>query len=322
MKHKKIVIAALFLCASLGACNKASTVNVNDESNITVTEPAMKEDDVTQTPEVTEEPKEPKSIFMPTPPFGYYLSDHVTEKDTQPIELKMKVSEPNQITDEDDWFIDNELSIHTYDIFDFIGVIGEDLPKQIDHSWNDLMITDAFYDDDYIYCTYGLKFPDSYILNIYDAETLNLMYTFDFSNYSYSPDYIEEDYDFIHQKVAWATIKDNILYVCHDHMTYAKSSKNMNAYLTAIDLTVMRILWRTDALVCNTKNFLILDDVIITGYGFTDEPDCLYQVSIHTGKIIDKIPLKTAATYLIKKDNVLYVRTYDTNYEFDIIDQE
>jgi hypothetical protein len=39
----------------------------------------------------------------------------------------------------------------------------------------------------------------------------------------------------------------------------------------------------------------------------------------YTGKVMDRILLKTAPTYIIKKDNILYVRTYNTDYEFDVL---
>ncbi len=40
----------------------------------------------------------------------------------------------------------------------------------------------------------------------------------------------------------WAVIKDNVLFISHCHKTYAKSSNNMNAYITAIDLSDMSIM--------------------------------------------------------------------------------
>ena len=181
-----------------------------------------------------------------------------------------------------------------------------------------MIITSAFYDASYIYCTYGSDFSEGYILNIYDRISLELIYTLDFSNYCYAPEYISEDFDFIQQKINCAAIEDDILYISHSHSTYAKSSNIMNAYITAINLSDMAILWRTDPLVSNAYNFQIIDDVIICGYGFTDEPDFLYQIDTSCGKVIDKLPLKSAAEYIIKKDNVLYVRTYNMNYEFEI----
>ncbi|WMJ87457.1 hypothetical protein [Anaerocolumna sp. MB42-C2] len=258
-------------------------------------------------------------VLLPTPSFSYYKADKVTDNKNQPIQLVEKSKKANQITDDENWFINNKLSMNTLQIPIPSQNISDNLPDEIDGMWEDLPMTSAFHDDHYIYCIYGSDYSEGYILNIYDATSVRPVYSLDFSNYRYSPDYIEEDYDYIQQKINWASIKDNILYISHSHNTYAKSSKNMNGYITAIDLSDMSILWRTDALVSNSSNFQIIGNVIICGYGFTDEPDYLFQIDISSGKILDKKPLKSAASYIIQKDNVLFVRTYNTDYEFDIV---
>jgi hypothetical protein len=77
-------------------------------------------------------------------------------------------------------------------------------------------------------------------------------------------------------------------------------------------------LWRSQPLVCNANNFVIINDVIICGYGFTAEPDFLYLIDKTTGEILQQIKVKTAPEYLIQKDNKLYVRTYDRDYLFEV----
>ncbi len=354
MKKKVIItLFALFIMIAFGACEKETKVKGIIDSINKVEEPISNDSDKVGTKEQTDG-KEPTDankptdaieptdvptntlvtntpsgnkevdidiispILMATPPFSYYISDKAADSKSKSIKLSMISSEANAIIDDENWFIDNNLSINTYSVPNSFRNIGGNLPHEIDTIWNDLIITAAFYDDSYIYCTYGNNFAEGYILNIYDSETLEILYNIDFSSYKYSPDYIIEDYDYIQQRINWAEIKDNILYISNSHNTYAKSSNDMNAYVTAIDLTDMSILWRTDALVSNSYNFIIIDDVIICGYGFTDEPDHLYQVDIYTGEVLDKIPLKTAASYIIKKEQFLFVRTYNTNYVFDI----
>jgi hypothetical protein len=92
----------------------------------------------------------------------------------------------------------------------------------------------------------------------------------------------------------------------------------MNGYLTAIDTKTNQIIWRSKPLVCNARNFEIINEVIICGYGFTAEPDFLYLINKNSGKILQQITLKTAPDYIIRKENKLYVRTYDTDYIFGI----
>ncbi|MDD3172511.1 MAG: hypothetical protein PHF63_02385 [Herbinix sp.] len=338
MKLKlSIIIFAFFIITALGACKKETELNEAKET-ITEEESALEEvakaEDPTDITDATNETinandapsNEDHEIgtnlapfLMETPPFHFYKSDNTIKKEIQPITLEMKSCEPNKIIDEDEWFINNNLSLDTFQVPNAFQNNNGNLPDNIAVNWNGLIITKSFFDDSYIYCTYGSDYSEGYILNIYDVKTFQLVYTYDFSAYRYSPEYIEEDYDFIQQKINWAVIKDDILYISHSHNTYANSSKQMNAYITAIDFTDQSIVWRTDALVCNSYNFVIIDDVIVCGYGFTDEPDYLYQVNIHTGEILEKLLLKTAPSYFIKKDNILYVRTYNADYAFDII---
>jgi len=290
--------------------------NMEDSISVTTVPTQLIEESIT--PAVTKDNTNIIPVILETPPFSYYLSDRVKPNDKQPIQLTMISSNSNEITDDDKWFIDNNLINHTYGVPNsYKNITGNQQDEKAEQR-EDLIKTSAFYDDSYIYYTYESSFSEGYILNIYDWNSLELIYALDFSNYCYAPEYNSEDFEFIQQEIKWAVIKDNILFVSHSHNTYAKSSNNMNAYITAIDLSDMAILWRTDPLVSNAYNFELIDDVIISGYGFTDEPDFLYQIDTSSGKIIDKVPLKSAAEYIIKKDNVLYVRTYNMNYEFEI----
>jgi hypothetical protein len=242
------------------------------------------------------------TVLMKKPPYKYYKSDKVSTKKNQAIKLKLKSSKSNEIVDKN---------------FPSMEDLGE-VPESVSNTWNDLTITKSFSDSTYAYAIYGGDYSEGYILNIFDKKTEKMVYSLDFSKYRYSPKYIKADKDYIQQKINWAAIKNNILYVSHSHTTYAKSSKNMNAYITAIDLSDMSILWRTKSLVSNSANFVIVNDVIISGYGFTDEPDYLYQIDMYTGKVLSKTALKTAASYIVKKGNALYVSTYNTNYIFSI----
>lgn len=328
------IIVALLISITFSACKKETAVDTAQETSKPTTEAVNKEknkDDSisattvptqpiveSDTPAVTDDKTNSVHVTLETPPFSYYLSDRVKPEEKQPLQLTMISSVSNDITDVDKWFTDNDLIYNAHEVPNsFMDTTGN-LPDEVTKQWKDLIVTSSFYDDSYIYCTYGLDFSEGYKLNIYDRESLELVYSLDFSNYCYAPEYISADYGYIQQRINWATIKDNILFVSHSHNTYAKSSNDMNAYITAIDLSDMAILWRTEPLVSNAKNFQLIDDIIISGYGFTDEPDFLYQIDTTSGKIIDKLPLKTAAEYIIKKDNVLYVRTYNMNYEFEI----
>lgn len=116
--------------------------------------------------------------------------------------------------------------------------------------------------------------------------------------------------------IQYAMIKDNILYVSLAHNTYADTNPD-TAFILALDLDG-NVLWRSKTLVCNANNFLIIDETIICGYGFTNEPDFVYTLDLHTGEVLDKIGIKSGPDFIIKQDNVIRMSTYNTDYTFSI----
>ena len=70
--------------------------------------------------------------------------------------------------------------------------------------------------------------------------------------------------------IRFAILKDNILYVSLSHRTY-KDTNPDTAFILAINPANGEILWRSDNIVCNTTNFLIIKDTIVCGYGFTKD---------------------------------------------------
>ncbi len=282
---------------------QGSVYFVKSSSELTIIpSETIEEPDITDLPEDTQSDVQAEDVLhnsspvlMPVPTFSYFVSDGAIGKESTPLTLHMTSCVPNEITDTDKWLADHELTI--------------------DRNLNSIKDTSG---EIYFYKFNGADGTEDNVLNIYNATQEQLLYSIDFSNYTYSPEYKEEDYEFIQQTIKWVTIEDGVLYVSHSHGSYADSSNNMNAYITAINLSDMSVLWRTDALVSNSTDFLIVDDVIISGYGFTDEPDFLYQIDRNTGKTIDKILLKSAPEYIIKKDAIIYVRTYHTDYQFTI----
>ena len=50
------------------------------------------------------------------------------------------------------------------------------------------------------------------------------------------------------------------------------------------------------------------------GYGFTEEKDYLYQISLLTGEVLDRMPLRKMPDLLVEQDGRLYVHTYSYDY--------
>ncbi|MDM7992219.1 MAG: hypothetical protein QUS11_02790 [Candidatus Fermentibacter sp.] len=140
----------------------------------------------------------------------------------------------------------------------------------------------------------------------------------DFLTYAHGPADLEEDMPFTFQQLRWADVEDGTLYVSNAHRTYAESSGGLNGFVTAIDPVTLEVLWRSEPLVSNSENFVVLRDGIITGYGFTGEDDYLYILDRHTGNTVERIPVPSAPEYIFVEDDRLYVRCYDTDLEFSI----
>lgn len=57
-----------------------------------------------------------------------------------------------------------------------------------------------------------------------------------------------------------------------------KVSQPDSCFMFAYDLDKDELIWRSADQTYNSMNFLVMDDVIICGYGFTAEKDYLYQI--------------------------------------------
>ena len=240
------------------------------------------------------------------------------------ISLKQLSVTPNQITDEDNWFAKNELNTEciTYSFFGYKSDLPENQEKKGLFPNTIFGIYHIIYAEEYkdYWAVYYAE-RDGYVgvkaLSLYDKR-LNNIATIDFSAFNYAPRIKEGDEDYVFQTISQAHLVGDILYIQHGHNTYASSSYNQNAYISAINITNGNILWTTKPLTCNST-FVILDNCILCGYGFTAEPDYLYVLDINTGARLKQYKVAKAPEILIVKDNLLYVRTYNKDYVFQIL---
>lgn len=155
----------------------------------------------------------------------------------------------------------------------------------------------SFSDDNYSYMM------SEYSVEISEKETLDPLYIVSFKK-SLGDDYGN-----------WACLDDGILFVGQYYNGYASAD---TCYIMAVELDTGDLLWRSEDQTFNSRNFIVEEDVIICGYGFTEEPDYIYQLDKMTGEVISLTPVKTAADCLVKKDGRLYVHTYNTDYVFSL----
>ena len=224
---------------------------------------------------------EPQFIRMENPSWEYYTAESVVSG-TKPFGIKLFEESANEIIDTDAWFEKNELQL--------AGNSNEE--------------------------EYGCYIDyDGVIVCI--TKGGEVIAELEFTEYMYAPDLVEEDRDYVDERVRDAKIRNGVLYVSVSHLTYAESAPS-NAYIMAISLEDYSIIWKSEPLVCNSYNFEIADDIIFTGYGFTAEPDYLFQIDRLTGTVLEQYKINSRADYIICKDDKLYVRTYDTDYVFEV----
>ena len=156
---------------------------------------------------------------------------------------------------------------------------------------------DHFYDDEYEYQWVG----DA--LYIYEKETETCLYVLSYPT----------DKWYVNGNNAY--LKDGIFYGGSVMNGYAQPN---TCFLFAYDLDQDELVWRSADQSYNSMNFLVKGDVILCGYGFTEEDDYLYQINRNTGEIIDRLLLKKKPDLLIEQDGKLYVHTYSYDYVIEM----
>ena len=155
----------------------------------------------------------------------------------------------------------------------------------------------SFYDDNYQYLWSGEE------LYIFENGTGNCLYVLTYPTDKW---YINGNN---------ACLKDGIFYGVSVTNGYAQPD---TCFMFAYDLENDKLLWRSADQTCNSMNFIVKDNVIICGYGFTSEDDYLYQLDLHTGEVLSRLTLKKQPDLLVYQDNTLYVHTYSYNYTIEI----
>lgn len=171
---------------------------------------------------------------------------------------------------------------------------------------------------------YGEKSPyhdnvsiDPNLIIVTDPNFNKVLHAYDFSNFSLAKFSKTADLDFTKISVENVQIENDILYAVVGHSTYAAASSGYNAYLVAIDLKNQKIKWISKPLTSNS-DFCIYGETIITGYGYSDEPDYIYVVDKATGTRLKSIKVANGPEQFSIINNKLYVRTYSYDYVFGL----
>ncbi|MCA6363500.1 MAG: hypothetical protein IM638_10715 [Bacteroidetes bacterium] len=236
-----------------------------------------------------------------------------TTKPTGTGMLKQVSMQANQITDGYEWRVKNALPDYFWSIPNTFGSKSPALPTTYPAFYNMHTVTLAWHDKGIVYYVYS----DS-LLFVADSASGDVHCAYDLGAYMSSPATQPGEQRFTLQEIRFARLEDSVLYIAAFHNTYAKSSGNQNGYITAIHTGTHQVKWRSAALVNNASTFVLRNGYLICGYGFTAEPDFVYVLNASSGEAVACVPVKSGPETIFEKGNKLYVRTYNTDYVFEM----
>ncbi len=214
-----------------------------------------------------------------------------------------------------DWLQNNQLSINMFDMYDHEGPFfaakdSIDEPTRL----NSLNLHRVYTVSDKKISTYGFANKRDVYASITSNGNTHRR-TLSFFSFYPKADTIQKKIE--SQGITWLDMSGDTLYVAHGRDTFADSTQNHNAYISAVAISDTMAIWTSKPLTCNSS-FCIIGSSIVCGYGYDKEPDYLYVINRFSGQRTQTIKLDTAPYFIVHKDNKVYVRTYKSDYVFSI----
>jgi hypothetical protein len=104
-----------------------------------------------------------------------------------------------------------------------------------------------------------------------------------------------------------------IVFLCGISLVGLVGAQNPIQSATPDELIEKLIVWKTRNLVSNSR-FTLLGDLVVTGYGFTAEPDFVYLLDRRDGRVLDRMKVRTAPeTCTPLGDEAFRVTLYDAS---------
>ena len=111
------------------------------------------------------------------------------------------------------------------------------------------------------------------------------------------------------------------LYFNEACQSYSREAGGECSALVKVDPWYRRVEWRTPNLISNNL-FIVQDPWVITGYGFTNEPDALFLVEQRSGKVVGRRGIDTAHQYFEVRNGTLVVVTHESVYTFRLPERQ
>jgi hypothetical protein len=223
-------------------------------------------------------------------------------------------SENDAVTGEDKWFERNGLQWPIYQLRGQPSTLNPSapaLPSFVPTEYEGAQVIKAIRQPERIFLFYGPNPAEGRYLVALD-QAGKFLYGFDLASFAHPPGAPTSPY----QGIWWAIEEGEALYVLNAHMGYARNTGGMNAYITAMDLKSKDVIWRSQPLVANSRNFQVIGDAIVCGYGFAEEADYLYILDKRTGAVHERRSLPSGPQFIVRKDNALLVRTSNKDITF------
>jgi len=141
---------------------------------------------------------------------------------------------------------------------------------------------------------------------------------FDLESYRHPPQVDPLNAEFAVADVTYALVRDGTVFIANGGGSYAKEMGGKKGFVTAIDFKSGELLWRSEPLVHGAGPFVFWRDFLITGYGFTAEPDFAYMLRRDTGEVAAKTSIKSAPDDFVLQGDRLRIETYDHTHELEL----
>jgi hypothetical protein len=304
-----LAVAALLALASCGGgASRPPTVPAPEQAD--APEAAGENTAAGQAESEPAGPAVPDPVVVPQPSFERFVSDELAGAGSKRKPRLVQVSKKrNEITDEERWFRDVGVTLP----------VSQNAPEGL-ALFRGVPLMSRIEGDPALLVYQTLDGPAAHVVGV-DPGTGEVRFAFDLSSFRTPPAAAQGAESLVAMDIRWAMVQGDRLYVSHAHRTYAESSKGANAFVTALRIPDGALLWRSQPLVSNAQNFALVPageggQALITGYGFTAEPDFLYVLDPETGAVLSKAKVDSGPEYIVVQGEQIHVRTYDRDYVF------
>ncbi len=226
------------------------------------------------------------------------------------IDLRLVSEKKNEITDDEAWWSANGLDSPFLEIPNpLLNQPGQLPPVMPGRLEDGRRVVTASLEGDRPFAIYGADFAQGDRVLVFDAELQRVTHALDFSAW------ISGRF-----RIQWVQVIEGTIYASYGINGYAREVEGETGYLAAWNLDTLALAWRSEPLVANSRQFLVIRDTVVSGYGFTAEPDFVHLLNRHDGRIVRSIEVASAPEFLIREGDRLFVRCYNRDYVYDLLD--